>query len=95
MEEMLNAVSVPAIATVVYWIVNLIKHTAKYNERLLTFVPMISTALGVICGIVCFFVFPAVVPADNLLTAAVIGGASGLTATGFNQIIKQTQKGNK
>lgn len=95
MEEMLNALSVPAIVTVVYWIVNLIKHTANYNERLLTYIPLISAALGVICGIVCYLAFPSVVPADNLLNAAIIGGASGLTATGFNQIIKQTQKGKK
>lgn len=95
MEEMLNALSVPALAAVVYWIVNLIKHTANNDERLLTFVPLISTALGVICGVVCYFVFPSVIHAENLLNAVIIGGASGLTATGFNQIIKQQQKGKK
>ena len=95
MEEILNALSVPAIVTAVYWIVNLIKYTANHNERLLTFVPLISAVLGVTFGIVCYFAFPSVIPADNLLIAAIIGGASGLTATGFNQIIKQQQKGKK
>lgn len=92
MGEYLNAVSIPAIAAVVYWVVNLLKYTTKNNEKLLTFVPLISAALGVVCGLVAFFAIPAIVPTDNVLVAVVLGGASGLSATGFNQIIKQVKK---
>lgn len=92
MEELLHIASVPAIAAVVYWVVNLIKYTTKYNEKLLTFVPLISAVLGVICGVIAFFAIPNVMPTDNIFVAVVLGGASGLTATGFNQIIKQLKK---
>lgn len=92
MEELLQIGSVPAIAAVVYWIVNLIKYTAKYNEKLLTFVPLISSVLGVVCGLIAFFAIPDIMPTDNILVAVVLGASSGLTATGFNQIIKQLKK---
>lgn len=92
MGELLQIGSVPAIAAVVYWVVNLIKYTTKYNEKLLTFVPLISAVLGVVCGLVAFFAIPDIMPTDNIFVAVVLGGASGLTATGFNQIIKQMKK---
>ena len=92
MDGLLNVVSVPAIAAIVYWVANLIKYTAKYNEKLLTFIPLISCGLGVICGLIAFFVVPEIMPTDNAIVASVFGGASGLTATGFNQIIKQIEK---
>lgn len=92
MEELLQIASVPAIAAVVYWVVNLIKYTTKYNEKLLTFVPLISAILGVACGVIAFFAIPDIMPTDNIFVAVVLGGASGLTATGFNQIIKQLKK---
>ena len=92
MGELLQIASVPAIAAVVYWVVNLIKYTTKYNEKLLTFVPLISAALGVVCGAISFFAIPDIMPTDNIFVAVVLGGASGLTATGFNQIIKQLKK---
>ena len=92
MDELLQIASVPAIAAVVYWVVNLIKYTAKYNEKLLTFIPLISAALGVLCGLIAFFAIPDIMPTDNIFVAVVLGGASGLTATGFNQIIKQLKK---
>ena len=92
MTELLTGVSVPAIAAVVYWIVNLIKYTVKDVEKISRFIPLIAGVLGIICGVVCYIAFPSVIPANNALTAVVIGAASGLTATGFNQIIKQISK---
>jgi len=92
MEQYLELISVPAIAAVVYWVVNLIKYTVGENETFKRFIPLIATALGIICGVICFFLIPSIVPADNVLVAIVIGGASGLTATGANQIIKQLTK---
>lgn len=92
MNELLNIASVPAIVAVVYWIVNLIKYTTKNNEKVLRFVPLISLGLGVLCGLICFIAIPDIMPTDNIIVAVVFGGASGLTATGFNQIFKQFKK---
>ena len=89
MEQYLELVSVPAIAAVVYWVVNLIKYIVGENETFKRFIPLIATALGVVSGVVCFYALPSIIPATNLLVAIVIGGASGLTATGTNQVIKQ------
>lgn len=95
MEQYLELISVPAIAVVVYWVINLIKYTVGDNETFKRFIPLIATALGIVCGVVCFFLIPTIVPADNVLVAIVIGGASGLTATGTNQIIKQLTKNDE
>ena len=95
MEQYLELVSVPAIAAVVYWVVNLIKYIVGENETFKRFIPLIATALGVVSGVVCFYALPSIIPATNLLVAIVIGGASGLTATGANQVLKQLTKGDK
>ncbi len=94
MEAYLELISVPAIAAVVYWVINLIKYTVGENEKFKRFIPLVATALGVVCGVICYFAIPSIVPAQNVLVAIVIGGASGLTATGANQIIKQLTKGD-
>lgn len=90
----MELISVPAIAAVVYWIVNLIKYTIGDNETFKRFIPLLATALGAVSGVICFYAIPTIVPAENILVAIVIGGASGLTATGANQIIKQLGKGD-
>lgn len=92
MEQYLNLISVPAIAAIVYWVINIIKHTVGENEKFKKFIPLIAAALGVVCGIVCYYAVPSIIPAPNIVVAIVIGGASGLTATGTNQIIKQLGK---
>ena len=94
MEQYLEVISVPTIAAVVYWIINLIKYAVGENETFKRFIPIIATVLGAVCGVVCFYAIPSIVPAENLLVAIVVGGASGLTATGANQIIKQLGKGD-
>lgn len=95
MDEILTGASVPAIAAAVYWIVNLIKYVTKNNEKVLTYTPIIAGLLGAIFGVIAFFFVPDIVPSDNLVVALVIGAGSGLTATGFNQIIKQIEKDTK
>lgn len=92
MENILTGASVPAIAAVVYFIAELIKYTANYNEKVKRSIPLISAVLGVVCSLVCFYLIPSIIPTDNVVVAVVIGAASGLTATGFNQIIKQAKK---
>lgn len=53
MEQYLNLISVPAIAAIVYWVINIIKHAVGENEKFKKFIPLIAAALGVICGIIC------------------------------------------
>lgn len=88
----MNLISVPAIAAIVYWVINIIKHAVGENEKFKKFIPLIAAALGVVCGIVCYYAVPSIIPAPNIVVAIIIGGASGLTATGTNQIIKQLGK---
>ena len=45
-----------------------------------------------IFGVIAFFAIPSIIPAENVVVAIVIGGASGLTATGAHQIYKQLEK---
>lgn len=91
--EYLELISVPTIATIVYWVINLIKYAVKENETFKRFIPLISAALGAVLGVVAFYAVPSIIPATNVCVAILIGGASGLTATGTNQIIKQLGKG--
>lgn len=89
MESYLELVSVPAIAAVVYWIIAIIKYAVKENETFKRFIPLIAAGLGIALGIVAYYLVPGIVPADNVVVAIIVGGASGLTATGMNQIFKQ------
>ena len=90
--EYLVLISVPAIATIVYWVINIIKYAVQENEKFKRFIPLISAALGAVLGVVAFYALPSIIPADNVCVAILVGGASGLTATGTNQIIKQLTK---
>lgn len=92
MEEYLNLISVPAIAAIVYWVINIIKQAVGEKESFKRFIPLIAAGLGVVCGIICYFAVPSIIPAENVFVAIVIGGASGLTATGTNQLLKQLGK---
>lgn len=92
MEQYLNLISVPAIAVVVYWVINIIKRAVGENEKFKRFIPLIAAGLGIVCGIVCYYALPSIIPAPNIVVAIVIGGASGLTATGTNQLLKQLGK---
>ena len=90
--DYLNLISVPAIATAVYFIIEIIKKCVGEKEAFYKVIPLIALVLGVIAGVVCFFFIPSIIPADNVVVAMVVGGASGSTATGTNQIIKQLSK---
>ena len=90
--EFLNVVSVPIIAIIVYWTINLIKHATGESEKFKRLIPLISAVFGAVIGVIAYFAAPGVVPADNVLMAIIIGGASGLSATGTNQVLKQLSK---
>ena len=84
---MAEIVTVPVIVGFCYlvgFIIKLLK-----NEKLNNFIPGICAVVGLILGLVSFFTIPNLVHADNWLTASVIGGFSGLAATGVNQVVKK------
>jgi len=91
--DYLNLISVPAIAVAVYFIIEVLKKAFNNNEKFLRFIPLISLIIGIVAGIICFYFIPSIIPATNVIVAIIIGGASGLTATGTNQIFKQINKG--
>lgn len=90
---MLEVICVPVIVSLVFSIMELYKKfIAKDKETLIRIIPIIGCVIGIITGIVCFYAFPAIISASNIWTAILIGGASGLSATGCNQIFKQLRK---
>lgn len=84
--------TIPVVTILVYWILELVKQATNHNETVKRFLPLMATGLGMVFGVVVFYAFPSIDPADNLLFALVAGGVSGLAATGSNQIIKQLTK---
>lgn len=96
MTEYLNSVSIPAIVTVVYVIIDLIKTSVAPHqsaaERLSHYYPVIAVVLGIVTAAIMFYAIPESVGTENLLIAIAIGGASGLAAVGTNQVVKQLVK---
>ena len=84
--------TVPIIISVVYGIIALLKKETKGSEKILTRLPLIAAILGAVLGAIAFFAMPDMIPAGNVFAAILIGGASGLAATGTNQIFKQMSK---
>ena len=91
-QPFLDVVIVPSIVILVYWIINMLKIITNNNEKIMKLIPVIANVLGAILGVVIFLTMPQLVIADNLLFAIIVGGASGLAATGTNQIFKQLSK---
>ncbi len=90
---MTEIICVPIIVALTYSLIELYKKTlAKNNEILNRIIPLLGLALGSVAGIVCYFAFPEIIIAHNLLSAIIVGASSGLSATGCNQIFKQLKK---
>lgn len=90
---MLEIICVPVIVAIVFALMEIYKiYIAKGNEKLIRFIPLFALGLGAILGIVFYFAFPTIISASNWFIAILIGGASGLSATGCNQIFKQLSK---
>ena len=91
----MEIICVPAIVSLVFSIIEIYKKVTSNHAKKETFlrlIPVVSAGLGIIAGIVCFYAFPSIIAATEVFTAILIGGASGLSATGANQIFKQLKK---
>ena len=86
---MTEITTIPALAAIVYTIIDIAKTALGGDERFKRFIPLIACLLGAGCGVVAFYCVPGVMETENLLVALVLGAASGLSATGANQIGKQ------
>lgn len=85
--------TIPAIAAIVYTIIDIAKTALGGDDRFKRFIPLIACVLGAGIGAVCFYFVPGIIGSTNILVAIVIGAASGLPATGTNQVVKQLTKG--
>ena len=77
--------NVVAITIIVYIIGLGVKATKLDNK----WIPVICGVAGIVLGIMALYIGVPDFPATDPMTAAAIGGASGLAATGADQILKQ------
>lgn len=77
--------NVAAITMLTYIIGGLIK-VSKIDNK---WIPTICGIVGVVLGIVAFYIGVPDFPASDVITAAAVGAASGFAATGVNQVGKQ------
>lgn len=78
--EFLQTISVPAIAAVVYAIMEWLKTIFK-GETFKKWIPLVAVCLGAVLGVVAFYVYPSAIPATTVWMAIVVGMASGASAT--------------
>ncbi len=79
---------IPVIGAVCYTVVELIKMITGGSERMKNFYPLISACLGAVLAVVIYYVEPGAV-SMSFPEAMLIGMASGLSATGGDQIVKR------
>lgn len=77
--------NVAAITMLTYIVGGLIKVSKLDNK----WIPTICGAVGIVLGIVAFYIGVPDFPANDVITAAAVGAASGFAATGVNQVGKQ------
>lgn len=77
--------TVVAITVIVYIVGLIVKATSLGNK----WIPVICGLSGIVLGIAALYIGVPDFPATDPLTAAAVGAASGLAATGADQIVKQ------
>ena len=85
---MLNYTSIPLVVVICYLFITAIKGT-KIKDN---FYPVISCAVGMLCTAAMHLLVPEFIGASGLVSALISGAASGLAATGTNQVFKQLLK---
>lgn len=72
--------------TIIVYIIGLGIRATKLDNK---WIPVICGVAGIVLGIMALYIGVPDFPATDPMTAAAIGGASGLAATGADQVIKQ------
>lgn len=78
--------------TVICYVIGMAVKASPINDK---WIPVICGTFGGLLGVISFVVGWPVIAAQEPITAAAIGGVSGLAATGIHQIGKQIQKNEK
>lgn len=93
MESALEIISVPVIVGIVYFVMAVYKSLVKDAPAVWTsLIPVWAAVLGISLGLVAYFFVPEVMPAENALSAVLVGLASGLGSVGIHQVGKQIEK---
>ena len=70
---MYTIVTIPAIAAIVYTLIDIVKTACGGDEKFKRFIPLITVVLGAICGVIAFYFVPGVIETENVLVAIIIG----------------------
>ena len=93
MENAVEVVAVPVIAAIVYGVMAVYRQLVAGKAAVWTsLIPVWAGILGTAIGVIAFYLVPEAMPADNVFTAILLGLASGLSATGADQVYKQIKK---
>lgn len=86
----MNFTAVPIIVICCYLCGEIYKAIFRNHTNAYRFIPLVTSVLGGIIGVVIFLTNPEVIlDAPNIWIALGVGIVSGASATGANQIIKQ------
>jgi len=86
--EDITFLTFPIIVGLVYMIVEVLK-VAFPTDKFKRFIPLVAIGLGMVFGIVGFYLAPNLHIAGDVLSAIFVGVCSGLGATGTHQVFKQ------
>ena len=82
----LGIASVASITVISFLAGYIWKNATKLDDK---WIPCVCGTLGLILGVVAYYVGVKDFPADDVITAAAVGVVSGFAATGIHQIPKQ------
>lgn len=89
--ELINSLGIASVAgiTVIVYLVGLIVGATALNNK---WIPIICGISGAVLGVACLYLQIPDFPASDIINALAVGIASGLAATGADQVIKQLTK---
>jgi len=93
--NLIEVLSMPAIAALCYGFIEILKRTIKNDIKLKNVYPLISALLGSTLGMFAYLAEPDVMVTDSALSSALAGLASGLSATGGNEILQRMKSSKK
>lgn len=84
----MNFITIPAFVTITYLLCELYKwYTSDKGEHAHGFISILAGIIGLVLGVLGYFIVPSFLEAENVFVGAAIGISSGLAAVGVNQII--------
>ena len=95
MSNVIEVCSIPAIAALCFGFIETLKRTFKNDEKIKNAYPLISAMIGTVMGIVAFLAEPLIMLTDSVFSSALAGMASGLSATGGNEVFQRMKQCKK